>query len=107
MPDSCQTVRFSDVGWTDITATTATASVILEALGYTPETQVLSVTTLLTTQFKNEKQALDNPEDAQQVVGNLTELQERLQRLRLRGHALGFLEEAGAIGRGGEIFVAV
>jgi glycine betaine/proline transport system substrate-binding protein len=42
-PESCQTVRFSDVGWTDITATTATASVILEALGYTPETQVLSV----------------------------------------------------------------
>ncbi|HEV7255120.1 MAG TPA: choline ABC transporter substrate-binding protein [Mesorhizobium sp.] len=42
-PASCQTVRFSDVGWTDITATTATASVILEALGYEPETQVLSV----------------------------------------------------------------
>jgi glycine betaine/proline transport system substrate-binding protein len=42
-PESCRTVRFSDVGWTDITATTATASVILEALGYTPEVQVLSV----------------------------------------------------------------
>jgi glycine betaine/proline transport system substrate-binding protein len=42
-PESCKTVRFSDVGWTDITATTATASVILEALGYTPEVQVLSV----------------------------------------------------------------
>ena len=42
-PDSCKTVRFSDVGWTDVTATTATASVILEALGYTPEIQVLSV----------------------------------------------------------------
>lgn len=42
-PQTCQTVRFSDVGWTDITATTATASVILEALGYRPQTQVLSV----------------------------------------------------------------
>lgn len=42
-PEACKTVRFSDVGWTDITATTATASVILEALGYTPEVQVLSV----------------------------------------------------------------
>lgn len=42
-PDSCKTVTFSDVGWTDITATTATASVILEALGYEPEVQVLSV----------------------------------------------------------------
>ena len=42
-PDSCKTVRFSDVGWTDITATTATASAILKGLGYTPTTTVLSV----------------------------------------------------------------
>jgi glycine betaine/proline transport system substrate-binding protein len=42
-PGSCKAVRFADVGWTDITATTATASVILEALGYQPDTQVLSV----------------------------------------------------------------
>jgi glycine betaine/proline transport system substrate-binding protein len=42
-PESCRTVTFSDVGWTDITATTATASVILEGLGYAPEVQVLSV----------------------------------------------------------------
>ncbi|GHD12007.1 choline ABC transporter substrate-binding protein [Tianweitania populi] len=42
-PESCKAVRFSDVGWTDITATTATASVIVEALGYEPNTQILSV----------------------------------------------------------------
>lgn len=42
-PASCSSVRFSDVGWTDITATTATASVILEGLGYKPQVQVLSV----------------------------------------------------------------
>jgi glycine betaine/proline transport system substrate-binding protein len=42
-PDSCKTVRFSDVGWTDITATTAVSSTILKALGYEPEVQVLSV----------------------------------------------------------------
>ena len=42
-PESCRTVTFSDVGWTDITSTTATASVILTALGYEPEVQVLSV----------------------------------------------------------------
>ena len=36
-------MRFSDVGWTDITATTALASVVLKALGYKPEVQVLSV----------------------------------------------------------------
>lgn len=43
---------------------------------------VLSVTTLLTTQFKNEQQALANPEDAHEVVSNLQQLQEKLARLR-------------------------
>jgi glycine betaine/proline transport system substrate-binding protein len=42
-PESCKAVRFSDVGWTDITATTAMASVVLEALGYQPDVTVLSV----------------------------------------------------------------
>jgi glycine betaine/proline transport system substrate-binding protein len=42
-PDSCKAVHFSDVGWTDITSTTATASVILKALGYEPRTSILSV----------------------------------------------------------------
>ena len=42
-PDSCQTIRFSDVGWTDITSTTAMASRLLDALGYTPKTTVLAV----------------------------------------------------------------
>jgi glycine betaine/proline transport system substrate-binding protein len=42
-PESCEAVRFSDVGWTDITATTAVASVVLEGLGYEPTATVLSV----------------------------------------------------------------
>lgn len=42
-PESCQLVRFSDVGWTDITATTAVATTVLEALGYATSTLVLSV----------------------------------------------------------------
>src|SRR6478609_3483583 len=42
-PASCSTVHLSDVGWTDITATTATASVILKGLGYSPDVKVLSV----------------------------------------------------------------
>jgi glycine betaine/proline transport system substrate-binding protein len=42
-PEQCNTVRFSDVGWTDITATTALASVVLESIGYQAETQMLSV----------------------------------------------------------------
>ena len=41
--ESCKTVRFSDVGWTDITATTAATSVVLKALGYEPDVKVLSV----------------------------------------------------------------
>ncbi len=42
-PDSCKAVRFSDVGWTDITSTTAAASVVLTGLGYEPSATVLSV----------------------------------------------------------------
>ncbi|MFN3646420.1 MAG: choline ABC transporter substrate-binding protein [Gemmobacter sp.] len=40
---NCDRIVFSDVGWTDITATTAAASVVLNALGYQTETKVLSV----------------------------------------------------------------
>lgn len=40
---SCATVRFSDVGWTDITATTATATFLLKSLGYQTDIKVLSV----------------------------------------------------------------
>ncbi len=39
----CETVTFADVGWTDITATTAATSVLLDALGYANETRLLSV----------------------------------------------------------------
>ncbi len=41
--DTCKLVRFSDVGWTDITSTTALSTVVLEALGYKVKTHVLSV----------------------------------------------------------------
>jgi len=40
---SCRTVRLSDVGWTDVTATTATFGVLLRELGYQPQITVLSV----------------------------------------------------------------
>ncbi|MEB0079008.1 choline ABC transporter substrate-binding protein [Pseudomonas sp. CCI3.2] len=42
-PAQCDTVNFSDVGWTDITVTTATTSVILDALGYKTKTTMISV----------------------------------------------------------------
>ena len=41
--DSCKKVRFSDVGWTDITSTTALTSVVLKGLGYKPKVTILSV----------------------------------------------------------------
>lgn len=40
---NCDRVVFSDVGWTDITATTAATTVVLEALGYDTDIKVLSV----------------------------------------------------------------
>ena len=42
-PEACATVRFSDVGWTDITATTAVTTAVLRALGYETKIDVLSV----------------------------------------------------------------
>ena len=39
----CESITFSDVGWTDITATTAATTVVLDALGYETDIKVLSV----------------------------------------------------------------
>lgn len=41
--EACKAPHLSDVGWTDISATTATAGLILEALGYSPKIDILSV----------------------------------------------------------------
>ncbi|MFV0303074.1 MAG: choline ABC transporter substrate-binding protein [Paracoccus sp. (in: a-proteobacteria)] len=41
--EECRSIVFSDVGWTDITATTAVATTILTALGYDTEIKLLSV----------------------------------------------------------------
>jgi glycine betaine/proline transport system substrate-binding protein len=40
---ACDKVTFSDVGWTDITATTAATTFVLDALGYETDIKVLSV----------------------------------------------------------------
>ncbi|QFG38078.1 glycine betaine/proline transport system substrate-binding protein [Paracoccus pantotrophus] len=42
-PASCGTVRFSDPGWTDITATNGVATALLQGLGYRPDVRTLSV----------------------------------------------------------------
>ncbi|MFZ1340581.1 MAG: choline ABC transporter substrate-binding protein [Paracoccaceae bacterium] len=41
--EGCDKIIFSDVGWTDITATTAATAVVLRALGYETEIKILSV----------------------------------------------------------------
>jgi len=40
---ACQSPRLADIGWTDVTVTTAVANRILQGLGYTPKIEVLSV----------------------------------------------------------------
>ena len=42
-PPACKTVRFSDVGWTDVTSTTAITAQLLRSIGYSPAITVLSV----------------------------------------------------------------
>ncbi len=41
--EACRVIRMSDPGWTDITATNAVASVLLEGLDYEPDIKTLSV----------------------------------------------------------------
>jgi glycine betaine/proline transport system substrate-binding protein len=41
--ETCKPVRFADVGWTDIQVTTGVTQVVLEALGYEPAVNTLSV----------------------------------------------------------------
>ena len=50
----CDTVRFSDVGWSDITATTAATSLVLEGLGYQTDVKVLSVPVTYTSLANND-----------------------------------------------------
>ncbi len=51
---SCDTVTFSDVGWTDITATTAATTEVLQALGYETDVKVLSVPVTYTSMAKGD-----------------------------------------------------
>ncbi|MDS9469246.1 glycine betaine ABC transporter substrate-binding protein [Paracoccus sp. MBLB3053] len=70
-PAACQAPTFSDVGWTDISATTATSAILLEALGYKPEIQILSVAVT----FESLKKG-----DTDIFLGNWMPLQEATQK---------------------------
>lgn len=41
--DSCRTVRMAEPGWNDLAFTTGVANVILDALGYTPKSDILGI----------------------------------------------------------------
>ena len=41
--ESCKTLRMSDVGWTDITATTAMTGAIVEQMGYKGDIKQLAI----------------------------------------------------------------
>lgn len=70
-PAACQSPRFSDVGWTDISVTTAMSAMVLEALGYSPKVQILSVAVT----FESLKQG-----DTDIFLGNWMPLQEPIQK---------------------------
>ncbi|WP_028716345.1 choline ABC transporter substrate-binding protein [Paracoccus sp. J39] len=53
-PMACRKVVFSDVGWTDITATTALATTVLQGLGYQTEIKILSVPVTYTAMAKDD-----------------------------------------------------
>ncbi|MBF0452650.1 MAG: choline ABC transporter substrate-binding protein [Candidatus Magnetomorum sp.] len=50
----CKKIRFSDVGWTDITATTSLASIVLKAMGYEPKTYLLALPVTFTSMKNND-----------------------------------------------------
>jgi glycine betaine/proline transport system substrate-binding protein len=51
---SCKKVRFSDVGWTDISATTSLATYVLKAMGYSPKTYLLALPVTFTSLKNND-----------------------------------------------------
>lgn len=74
--ETCATPRFSDVGWTDISATTAVAGLILKGLGYSPKVDILSVAVTY--------EALPRG-DVDIFLGNWMPLQEPTQRPLVEG----------------------
>ncbi len=81
--ESCKAPKFSDVGWTDITATTALASLLLEKAGYQPQTTILSVPVTF--------QSLENGQ-IDIFLGNWMPLQEEVRKPYLEGKKI---EQAG------------
>lgn len=52
--DQCKTVRLADIGWTDVSATTAVAAELLKALGYIPKITLVSLPVALASLENNQ-----------------------------------------------------
>ena len=94
-PESCRTVRFADIGWTDVAATTGLASHLLRKLGYQPHVTVLSIPVTYAS-MKNK--------DIDVFLGNWMPAQERDSRAYL---AEGSVEILGANLTGAKYTLAV
>lgn len=92
--EACKAPKFSDVGWTDITATTALASLLLEQAGYAPQTTILSVPVTF--------QSLENGQ-IDIFLGNWMPLQEEIRKPYLDGDKI---EQAGVNLEGAKIGLA-
>ncbi|MEJ5022531.1 choline ABC transporter substrate-binding protein [Ochrobactrum vermis] len=92
--ETCKAPKFSDVGWTDITATTALASLVLEKAGYQPQTTILSVPVTF--------QSLENGQ-IDIFLGNWMPLQEEARKPYLEGKKI---EQAGINLEGAKIGLA-
>jgi glycine betaine/proline transport system substrate-binding protein len=78
-PPSCRAVRISDVGWTDVTSTSALFSVLVRQLGYGSQVTVLSIPVTFTS-MKNK--------DIDVFLGNWMPTMEADRKPYLDGHSI-------------------
>ncbi len=78
-PPACKEVRLADIGWTDITATTAITARVLEGIGYAPRIEILSLPVTYIS-MKNK--------DIDVFLGNWMPSQEADRRPYLDSHAI-------------------
>ncbi len=92
---ACETVRLADIGWTDVTATTALLADLLRDLGYRPQITVLSVQVTFASMKRN---------DIDVFLGNWMPAQEAARRPYL---ADGSVDVIGANLTGAKYTLAV
>ena len=102
-PPACQVVRFSDVGWTDVTSTTALVTETLRMLGYRPQITVLSVPVTFTSMknhdidvFLGDWQPMQEADRAPYIAdGSVTEVGVNLEGAKYTLAVPAYTQEAG------------